>query len=707
MRHRDGLAAIAAIGLSVVLFMTPAARWLDGLGTDLLFGARQLLQSGAAPESRDVVVVALDEETYRRPPFNAKPSAMWTPELAKVIEALLDAGVSVIGFDVVFSTSLESLLPGYERPYLLSLRRGARDGRIVLGRVQHQAKPIEPFAGQRFAVGHDRNIRLVNALEDSDGIIRRGPLAFTWREPDGTTRREASMAMELAARKAGSRPEWDAKGNLRFNGRAVRLAGDEAVQLNFDTRPGAVPLYSFADLHACAERGEGAYFAEHFRDKVVLVGAALDVEDRKLTSMRLATRPEGQTSSPRCVHPPMENLYDASLTRDSIPGVMLHATAVSNLLNGGELMPLGSAARIGLLSAISLAAAAAVLGLSAGRAAVAFLALSGIWVLSCIALFFAGTAAPLLNALGAAGLTFTLLLGYRFAVTDRDKRAIRRAFGLYLPTPVIDRMVAEDKPPVLGGEERVVTILFSDIAGFTRLSESLPPAELVRGLNTYFAAMTSLVEEHGGFVDKFVGDAIVAVFGAPVDDGKHAEHAVRAALHMDRVMQTGSLQLGSDVPIHIRIGINTGPVLIGNIGSPRRFNYTAMGDAVNLASRLEGANKTFATRILVSDTTRDACGDRIVFREIDQVRVVGRSTPVRLYEPIIRTGRKDSDPRIATLAPFAAAISLWRSGRFAEAEAAFAALAPDPAAAAFVQRCREMQDQPPASWNGVTDLTSK
>src|SRR3546814_4950211 len=167
----------------------------------------------------------------------------------------------------------------------------------------------------------------------------------------------------------------------------------------------------------------------------------------------------------------------ANLTRDSIPGVILHATAVSNLLNADELKPLGWAARLGLLAGLSLLAAVSVLGLSAARAALAILVLGGVWILSCLGLFLAGTVAPLLPALGAAGLSFTLLLGYRFAVTDRDKRAIRQAFGLYLPAPVIDRMVAEDKPPELGGEERVVTILFSDIAGFTQLSESLPRSE--------------------------------------------------------------------------------------------------------------------------------------------------------------------------------------------------------------------------------------
>lgn len=708
MRLRDFMAAAAAALFAAALFASPPAHWLEGLSLDLLFASRKLVQAGEAAPPSETVVIALDEETYRQPPFSEKPAAMWLPEIAKVTAAMLDAGAAVIGFDVVFPMSLQTQLPGFERPFLLALRRGAREERIVLGRVQHQSKPIEPSPGQRVAVGLDRNIRLLNALEDNDGIIRRAPLAFTWRGPGDAEQRQSSLALELAARKLQQEPDWEGEEQLRFNGRLVRLAPERSLLLNFDTRPSAIPLYSLADLHACTEQGRQDYFAEHFRDKVILIGAVLDVEDRKLTAMRLATRPEGQILPPRCAVPPRAEVYDANVTRDSIPGVYLHATAVNNLLRGSELISPSIEVRAASLLLLGGLAAFALLRYSAIRASLAFLSLSTVWTAGCILAFMSDFALPLLNGLAAAVLSFALMLAYRFAVADRDKRVIRHAFSLYLPSPVIDRMMAEDRPPELGGEERAVSVLFSDIAGFTKASETLQPAELTRSLNNYFAAMTDIVEDHGGFVDKFVGDAIIAVFGAPVADSKHAEHAVRAALQMDRVMQSGHLQFTEEAPIHIRIGIHTGPVLIGNIGSPRRFNYTVMGDAVNLASRLEGANKAFGTRILVSDATREACGEEILFREIDAVRVVGRDAAVGLFEPLGRAGREGTDFRLATRRQFSEALSLWKAGRFAEAEALFARLGQiDPVAMKFAIRCRKHLERPPLHWAGITELAEK
>ncbi len=684
--RRDWLSGLAASMLAALLFASPALNGLQDLGIDVLYALQRPLLSDRAPES-PAVVIALDEETHRRPPFADKPTVLWTPELAQVMKAVLDGGASVVGFDIVLPSSMENFVPGMERPFLLTLRDAARQGRVVLGRVQHQAKPIEPHAGQRIAVGQDRNIRLLNALEDDDGVIRRHPLHFLWRNADGTLAPQPAMAAELAARKG-----------------APALSGGESILLRFDTRPGAIPAYSLADLLACADGNHAEYFAHHFKDKVVLIGVAADVEDRKLTSMRWATQPEAAGAAPRCTLPPMPELIRSDLRRDSIPGVFIHATAVNNLLRGDALrqpsLPMAFAA---ILLAV-LAAALAILLLPPLRAALASLVAALLWAAIALVAFNAGWVLPLLNGLAAMLLGYVLLVAYRFTLADRDKRALRQAFALYLPRPVIDRMIDEGKPPALGGEQRAVTVLFSDIAGFTKASEALSPAELVAALNEYFAAMTAIVEEHGGFVDKFVGDAVVAVFGAPLNDGKHAQHAVRAALHMDRVLrEQKGFRLGQNAPIHIRIGLNTGPVLIGNIGSPRRFNYTAMGDAVNLASRLEGANKMFGTRILVSDSTRAACGDAILFREIDRVRVLGRDAPVSLYEPLARAGRlRADDPRNA--AAFAAALALWRQGDFAAAERGFLALPNDPAAVAFAKRCAA---KPPLGWDGVSDLTEK
>jgi adenylate cyclase len=171
----------------------------------------------------------------------------------------------------------------------------------------------------------------------------------------------------------------------------------------------------------------------------------------------------------------------------------------------------------------------------------------------------------------------------------------------------------------------------------------------VQGLNIYFSTMTDIIEAHGGFVDKYIGDAIVAVFGAPLDAPRHAEQAMRAAMQMRDVLQAEPERFSlAGRPLKTRIGLNTGRVLIGNIGSPRRFNYTAMGDAVNLAARLEGANKAYGTSILVSEDTMRAAGEAVVARRVDIVRVVGRAQPVRLYEPLApREAASAEDLRVA------------------------------------------------------------
>jgi len=317
-----------------------------------------------------------------------------------------------------------------------------------------------------------------------------------------------------------------------------------------------------------------------------------------------------------------------------------------------------------------------------------------------------GFVLPWLDGLAASLVAAALLAGYRFAIADKDKRFLRRSFALYLAPAVIDRLVAGDKPPQLGGEEREVSVFFSDVAGFTALSEGLTPAELVATMNTYLSAMTDIVEANGGFVDKYIGDAIVAVFGAPLDDPHHARNAVMAALQCQAKL--ASLNADPAQPfkgkrLGARIGINTGAALVGNIGSTRRFNYTVMGDTVNLASRLEGANKYFGSAIMVSDATRAACGEAgIAWRELDRVRVKGRAAPVAIHEPL-----SESSDEFAR--PYAQALALYRKRDFTGAKSVLSPLvARDPAAASFLARIDEaLADPPDAGWDAVTTLDGK
>jgi adenylate cyclase len=274
-------------------------------------------------------------------------------------------------------------------------------------------------------------------------------------------------------------------------------------------------------------------------------------------------------------------------------------------------------------------------------------------------------------------------------------------FALYLPEPELERLTARDELPALGGELRPVTILFSDIAGYSGLSETLTPAELVGDLNRYFGRMTEIVQRRGGFVDKFIGDGVLAVFGAPIAQGNHALTGVQAALDMIAALESDPTMTLNGQPIRIRIGLHTDQVIVGNIGAPNRFNYTIVGDGVNLASRLEGVGKAYHVSIVASEETRIAAAeDTIRFRELDQVRVVGRDRPVTLFEPLAADAEVD-------LSHFAEALTLWRRGAFAAAAYLFRELGDDPAAAAFADRADAFAAQPPGHWDGIVNLTQK
>jgi len=703
---------VAAVGL---VSAGTAVEPLRGLSIDVLFWLRhQAFGPRAAPSDSPTAVIAFDEETYRTPPFADLPHALWTPQIAAVIGALLAADAKAIGLDVIFSTSIERFAPGYERAFLRALRAASRDDRIVLAKVQHQMLPIRPFPAQSFAVGHAANIRAVNLFRDPDEVIRRAPLIFEAEGgAEGELRRETAFALELARRVGGAALHGGADGTLRLGDWAIPGSRENAMLVNFEGGGADIPTYSLADIAACAEAGNAEFFRRHFAGKAVLFGAVLDVEDRKLTSRRFVSGAEGAGYGPRCALPPRPGLVRDDVIRGSIPGVYIHATAINNLLRRDALRAPDRATEAAITLAILVLAAAAALGLRAWMAATAFAAIALAWTAAATAAFADGLALPLLVPLLGAAAVIAILSGYRFGVAEREQRFLRRSFGLYLAPALVERLVRAERPPQLGGEVREVSVLFSDVVGFSRIAEGLSPQALVALMNTYLAAMTEEIEAHGGFVDKYIGDAIVAVFGAPVDNDDHARSAVNAAVacvaRLARLNDDPGTPFGGRT-LRMRIGVNSGEALVGNIGSGRRFNYTVMGDTVNLASRLEGANTPLGTTVLCAAETvaridgapHPAGGPAVAFREIDTIRVVGRLEPVRVFMPVPAGA---PDPAAAA---YAAGLAAYRAGRFAEAAALLAPVAAgDPPAAALAARAAALAADPPADWRGVTDLAAK
>ncbi len=589
---------------------------------------------------------------------------------------------------------------GFDRDFLRALALAARADKLVLGQVQHSSEPIVPSPGQRLAVGGQRNIRALNYHNDPDDIVRRIPLIF---EIDGGT--QPSFALELAARALATRPALT-DGSVTLGNYRIPSRVPNTMALTFEGGADDIPAYSLADLRACLDKGDAEFFRRAFEGKVVVFGVVADVEDRKITSKRLATGREG-SRAPRCALP---RPAEARFARDSLPGVFIHATAVNNLIRGEALRESGRAGAGAAGSAAGALGAMVAFAFPPIGALVAYGGIAIAWSAAATVAFRNAVALPLFEPLLLGLLSLAATIGYRFMVADKDKRFLRRSFALYLAPAVIDKMMSGKRLPALGGETREVTVFFSDVAGFSSFSEKLTPPELVALMNEYLSAMTDIIEAHGGFVDKYIGDAIAAVFGAPLDDPEHARHAVDAALACR--VRLAELNAGEAAfaghKLGQRIGLNSGEALVGNIGSHRRFNYTVMGDMVNLASRLEGANKFFASVIMASEATMVQAGNGFVWRELDAIRVKGRNQPVRIYEPLARAG-EESAALAAAAAAYAEGLASWRAREFSAAAAAFARCADsDPPAALFRKRAQILADHPPdPEWEPINTLEEK
>jgi adenylate cyclase len=708
-RIRVALALVAIGLLSGALAASPVFEGLRGLSLDTLTALRwRVLGNKHSASDSPTVVVALDRDSYQTPPLRGTPTIMWTREIGRIVTGVVDGGAKVIGFDVVFPTSIEESqiafndetvgdrMRGFDRDFLRSLAVAAKAGKVVLGEVQNGEDVVLPAAGQRAAVGQQKNIRSLNVYSETDGVIRRVPLMLTVGES-----KVPSMTLELASRAFGVEAYAGPQG-VDFAGYRVPAAIPNAMTLNFEGGTDDIPTYSLGDLRACLEKGDTDFFRRNFNGKIVLFGSGLDFEDGKLTSKRFATG-VGARATERCV-PPTEP--PAPINSHSIDGVYIHATAINNLLRREAIRELEPVWRWLVIILGAAAATLAAFFLAPAQVTLSFLILSLVWTASATLAFRYAIGLPLVEPVVAGLMAIVATTSLRLFVTDKDKRFIRRAFELYLAPGVIERMINATRPPALGGEMRNVTVFFSDLVGFSSIAEKMSPSDLVSLLNGYLSSMTDTIERHGGFVDKYIGDGIVAVFGAPAEGINDAAQAVRAALacsvELDNLNRNAMMLRGQ--ALSHRIGLNSGQALVGNIGSRRRFNYTVVGDSVNLASRLEGANKHFGTSILAAGSTVALTGETFVWREIDTIRVKGRSTIVRIYEPIGEAGQVDPS-QLARMASYSEGLAHWRARDFAAARQCFSRDDHDPPSARFAARAKELSANPPGvDWEPIEDL---
>jgi adenylate cyclase len=708
--------AVAAIALACAgIAVSPALDRIHGLSLDILTALRfEMFGRRQNPEASPTVVVAIDEESYRAAPFKGSPTLTWTGEIGRVLNAVVEGGAKVVGFDMVIPTSIEqSEIPfgegmlgekvrGFDRDFLRALATSAAASKVVLGEQLRGSDPIRPAPGQRIAVRQQQNIRPLNTLTDNDDVVRRMPLSFA---VNGA--KVPGMALELAARAQNATPEFAADGSVTLAGYKIPASVPNTMTVNFEGGADDIPTYSFADLRACALKNDKDYFKRAFEGKVVIFGTVLDAEDRRFTSKRFATGLEG-ARAPRCAGDGKPVL--TNFKRSSIAGIYIHATAVNNLIRNDAVVELGKHATFAIAALVAALAATGALLFAPVGAAAAFVVLAVVGLVDAIVAFKFGTVIPVVEPFVAGLGALALTIGYRLVVADKNRRLLQKSFGLYLAPDVINRMLSSNKLPELGGETREVTVFFSDLEGFSKIAEQITPDSLTALMNEYLSAMTDIIESHGGYVDKYIGDSIVAVFGAPADDPNHAASAARAAL--DCCAKLAGLNRESAVfqehPLAQRIGINSGAAVVGNLGSRRRFNYSVMGDAVNLASRLEGANKFYGTTIIASEATVALAGDAFAWRELDAIRVKGRTQALKIYE-LMALSSQLSEAQQKSMSDYAEGVAHWRARDFVAAAASFGRSAEtDRPAALFHDRAQELAAATPgADWDPVRTLQEK
>jgi len=518
--------------------------------------------------------------------------------------------------------------------------------------------------------------------QDPDGVFRSVRLLYA--TPHGIA---PSLPVALAWL-ALDRPVLSVDGDrFTIGDNILRTTGNCRLQLRYHGPAGTYTSLPLADitasLNARATGQPSPVDSTVFEDAVVLIGyAAPALYDLKPTPY-----------SPQC------------------PGVEMIATAVDNIMNGNYItryplwVSILTALAVSLISAIFLSA---VRRIPVG----ALLAALPTFFLLLISLLLFRHGIWFETVWPASSGILTILAGgiFLFSSENRRKQEIRTAFSQYLSPDVVAQVTEHPETLVLGGDKRYMTSFFSDIRGFTGFSEKLAPEVLVSLLNRYLTAMTDIILETDGTVDKFEGDAIIAFWGAPLKLEDHAVRACSAALRCQRahIDMNRQFTLEGYPEIHTRIGLSTGNMVVGNMGSSRRFDYTAIGSAVNLGSRLEGANKVYDTSIMVQEDTFSNAGENFVFRELDTIRVVGQQKPVTVYELICMPDEMTDDLE-TRLKRYSEALKLYRIGDFIKAAELFSA-AGDSTSLIMAERCMKMAEDTslePGKWDGVFNLSSK
>ena len=700
-----------AVGLGVFLLTVSlqASGWFEVAELKAL---DHLVRRYAEPAKADpnILLLAIDEASLEA--FGRWP---WPRDRhGYVVRYLKQAGAKAIVFDVMFfepdenaeefdqsfaddiaaagNVFLPMLFqsdgpappPDLLRRATIGISGGESNAGSSVDRYPSLKMPIPSLAGAA------RGLGVINLSADADGPTRRVPLAG---QVEGQWVPHLSLAVAralLGTETVSLNSERAMLGNTIVPlDAAGRLLADWHGALEQTYHRQRLSVGRVLQAFAQQQKGEKPSLdASIFKDKIVFIaGTAAGLYDLRVTPFSSQT-----------------------------PGVLIHMAALDNLLHGQALrqapvwfsrlilflLCIGSATTFMLVRSY-LVKFGATLAMAVGYYALVAHAFSGHerWM-------------DLVFPEAALLLTFGTAATVEYVTEGRQRRLMRAAFDKYMSAEVVEEIMRNPEAIKLGGEKKEISILFSDIAGFTTISEKMPPEELVTLLNRYLSAMTTIIKRnHRGNVNKYLGDGIMAIFGAPLDDAAHASRACSAALECQlELARLRAEWLKEGLPeIGARIGINSGACIVGNMGSDERMEYTVTGDSVNLASRLEGANKFYDTLILLGQRTAELAKNDVEVREVDLLRVKGKKEPVVVYELLCRRGELSEQKR-SILDRYLEGLTAYKQRNFATAKARFAeALALDPAdgpSRVYLERAAAYEVEPPAAaWDGVYELKSK
>jgi len=601
-----------------------------------------------------ITIIGVDEASFTQ----IGQQWPWPRNLhARLVERLAADGAAVIAFDMIFSEETSPAADGefaraISRAHnvVLSADHAYRETAMLRQWIRVDPLPVLLAAG---AVSG-----LTSAVIDGDAVVRRFPDAedIFWRRAIQVLQRE--------------RPELGLVGEIPA-GAMIRHLGSTHT----------FPYVSYYQVLA----GGDAIPPGFFKDQIVLIGR--DVR-----------------ASPEVGSAQSDLFATPFLGRSQLltPGVEIQATLIENALTGRALAPVGPSWTIGMLMMCALLTLPALWRWHP--------VWSGIWIaalmVATVALSYwlfvdRSQWLPVMATLLTLSLMYVGMGMLSYFVERRRAWQIKSTFSKYVAKEVVEQMVANPDLVRLGGERRELTLLFSDLAGFTSMSERLSPEAVARVINLYLTEMTHLIIASGGTVDKFIGDAVMAFWGAPLGDPQHASHGVETAIAMQRAMdrlQPQFAEMGAGV-VALRIGLHSGPAIVGNMGSEDRFDYTALGDTVNLAARLEGVNKSYGTRILLSAATVEALTRPCALRPVDRVRVKGKALPVDIFTPC-----DDSN----LIAQTDRALAAYRDADWVAARVAWQQVLTDypgdSLAPVFLGRVDELERNTPAAWDGSVAL---